>query len=413
MLRSIGWLYAEAFRGLPADVWRLCVGLLINRAGTMVMPFLSLYLVRQLGYETAAASMVLLAFGLGSVAGSYLGGDLSGRVGTVRVQVGSLVLAGATFLLITQLQAFVPMVAACFLAGAINDAYRPACMAAVAEAASPDVRTRAMGLMRLAANGGIAIGPAVGGLLAGIDYSLIFVGEGLTCWVAAVWLARALGGREIRVAEARTEQTAARGPSPWRDGPLMALMGLTFLTALVLFQAFYTLPLFFTSDYGLNERQVGLTFAFNGLMIVVFEMVLIKRLEHLNAAHIVGLGMFLMCGGFGLLPFGHGLGYALFTVAIWTLGEMLAFPFSNVLVAHRAAPGRTAQAMGIYSAMFSIAMVLAPAIGLPMLDRYGGDVLWTACGMVSLPAWILMALLARSMGRTASRAASSQGAIRS
>ena len=399
MLRPIWHLYAEAFRGLPADVWRLSAGLLINRAGTMVMPFLSLYLVRDLGYETAAASVVLLAFGLGSVVGSYLGGDLSVRLGTLRVQVASLVLAGICFMVVIQLQAVVLMVVAIFVAGAINDAYRPACMAAIAEASSAEVRTRAMGLMRLAANSGIAIGPAVGGLLAEIDYRLIFIGEAATCWIAALWLWRTLGGREIRVAEARVESAAVAGPTPWKDGPLLALMGLTFLAALVLYQAFYSLPLFLTSDYGLSERQVGLTFALNGGLIMVFEMVLIKWLERRDPAQVVGCGMFLMCAGFGLLPFGQGMGYAAFAVTIWTVGEMLALPFSNVLVAHRAAPGRTAQAMGMYSAIFSAAMVLAPAIGLPVLDRFGGDALWAACGVVSLPIWILMSMLARSLRR--------------
>ena len=102
-------LYADAFRGLPTVVWQLSIGLLINRAGTMVLPFLSLYLVRELGWKTADAATVLFAFGLGSVAGSYAGGVLCGRWDPVRIQVGSLVTSGAAFLALSQLQSLVTM----------------------------------------------------------------------------------------------------------------------------------------------------------------------------------------------------------------------------------------------------------------------------------------------------------------
>ena len=119
--------------------------------------------------------------------------------------------------------------------------------------------------------------------------------------------------------EARAEAAGKKGLAPWKDGPFLALLGLTFLTVLVLFQAFFTLPLYLTTDYGFNEQQVGFTFAFNALLIILFEMVLIKRLEHLDHALILGFGMFLLCGGFGLLPWGRGMGFALLAVTVWTL----------------------------------------------------------------------------------------------
>ncbi len=395
MIRAIVSVYADAFRGLPADVWRLSFGLFLTRAGTMVLPFLSLYLVRELGYGADAAATVLFAFGLGSVAGSYAGGELSGRWGTFGVQVASLVLAGLAFLAVPQLGSFAAITAAVFLAGALNDVYRPACMAAVVEVSPPAVRARAMGLMRLAANAGIAFGPAVGGLLAAVDYRWIFVGDAVTCWLAAAWLVLAFRGRQIR-APAASAGEAAAGPSLWRDGPFMALLGLVLIASLVLFQVFNTLPLYLVDDYGFDEPLVGLVFAFSTALIVAFEMILIKLLENRDPFHLLGFGFFLMCAGFGLLPFGRGLGFAALAVAVWTVGEMIALPFSNVLVAQRAAAGRTGQAMGMYSAVFSVAAVLAPVIGLPMLDRYGGR-LWIACGLIGIPLWIGMAVLARKM----------------
>ncbi len=132
-------------------------------------------------------------------------------------------------------------------------------------------------------------------------------------------------------------------------------------------------------------------------------MVLIKFLERRDPARLLGFGLFVMCAGFGLLPLGRGLAFAALAVTVWTFGEMLCLPFSNVLVAQRAAAGRTGQAMGMYSALFSVAAVPAPVIGLPVLERYGGEVLWTACGLIGIPLWIGMAMLARGMRQSRSQ----------
>ncbi len=402
MLRSLATFYIDAFRGLPPMVWRLAAGLLVNRAGTMVLPFLGLYLVRELGFSTGATSMVLFAFGLGSVAGSYIGGVASGRWGTTKVQVGSLGLAGAGFLALGQVSSAAAMTVGVFLIGAISDAYRPACMTAAVEAAPPETQARCLGLMRLAANSGMAIGPALGGWLATIDYGLIFVGEAVTCWAAAVWL---YGNLRDHTKPSRdvSEEPVGVGGSLWRDGQFLSLLGLIFLAALVLFQVFSSLPLYLATDYGLNEGQLGFVFAFNALLIVVFEMVLIKGLEKRDPVLVLGFGLFLMCAGFGLLPLGDSLLFAAVSVTVWTLGEMLAFPFSNVLVAKIAGPNRIGQAMGMYMGVFSIGTVVAPVVGLYTLDHFGGNVLWAGAGLLGIPVWILTVVLARSLRRSAAK----------
>lgn len=398
MMRSVIRLYADAFRGLPATVWSLSAGLFVNRAGTMVLPFLSLYLIHELGFSTAAASVILLSFGLGSVVGSYVGGWATGRVGALSVQIWSLLAGGAGFLVLGQVRGFVALLATFFVVSAISDAFRPACMAAVVEWSPPAVRTRALGLMRLAANAGMVVGPAAGGFLAGVGYGWLFVGDGLTCWASALWLLRALRGRGLdersRSSGERTE-VAADVRSLWRDGTFLTLLGVVMLATLVLFQIFNTLPPYLASVYGLSERQIGLVFAWNAILIVLFEMPLIRRLEHREAAPIVGLGMFLMCAGFGLFPWGRGLAWAVLPVTVFTVGEMLMIPFSNVLVAARAGPGRVGQAMGMYTSVFSVALIVAPVVGFSVYERFGGTVLWVGAGLVGIPLWAAMALLAR------------------
>ncbi len=388
-------LYVDAFRGLPPTVWKVSFGLLVNRAGTMVLPFLSLYLVRELDFTTGDASVLLFSFGLGSVAGAYLGGLAAGRYGSMPVQIVSLLASGVGFLMLGWLRSFVALVVGMFVVSAISDAFRPACMTAIVEASPDEVRARSMGLMRLAANAGMAIGPAAGGLLASVDYSWIFVGDAVTCVFAGFYLMHAVGVGGV-VASRKPDTAAGSSKSLWLDGPFLALLALMLAATLVLFQIFNTLPLYLSEAYRLDERQIGLLFAFNAGLIVIFEMLLIKVFENQPPARLVGVGMFLLCAGFGLLPLGQSVAFAAATIVVWTAGEMLMIPFANVLVAERAGPGQAANAMGMYAAMYSVALILAPVVGLGIYERFGGDVLWTAAGLLGIPLWILTAVLGRA-----------------
>ena len=77
-LRRLGRSYARAFSGLPGEVWILAVATLVNRAGTMVLPFLTLYLTGQFGWSPAAAGRMLALYGAGAIGGGGGGDDAGG-----------------------------------------------------------------------------------------------------------------------------------------------------------------------------------------------------------------------------------------------------------------------------------------------------------------------------------------------
>ena len=73
--------YLNTFKGLSQEVWWLALITLINRAGTMVIPFLSLYLTKSLHFTLSDVGWIMSAFGLGSVFGSWIGGKLTDKIG--------------------------------------------------------------------------------------------------------------------------------------------------------------------------------------------------------------------------------------------------------------------------------------------------------------------------------------------
>ena len=90
--------YLNTFKGLSKEVWWLALITLINRAGTMVIPFLSLYLTEDLEFSLSNVGTLMVCFGLGSVVGCWLGGKLTDSIGYYKVMVRSLLSTGILFI---------------------------------------------------------------------------------------------------------------------------------------------------------------------------------------------------------------------------------------------------------------------------------------------------------------------------
>ena len=382
MFRSILAAYREAFSGLSRTVWLLALTTLVNRSGTMVLPFLILYLTQKQGFATTDAGKALGIYGLGGVFGSYLGGWLCDRVPPRRVMVGSLALAGAGFILLGRLDARPGILITIFLLAVVGEGFRPANNAAVAAASAPALRTRAFALNRLAVNLGMSLGPTIGGFLAMIDYAWLFAVDGATSLFAAAVLFVAFHAEDRKPEEAPA--VAVPGRSPWRDGPFLVMMVLFFLLALITFQMASTFPLTLRDLYGFREGRIGLVMAVNTVIIVLFEMVLVHRVGSRDPLKLVGIGGLLFGAGMALLPFGTGFAFAAFSVLVWTVGEMLAFPMSAGAVASRAGEANMGVYMGLYTVSVEGAWVFAPLVGTWVYQTWGAKTLWLGCGAVGV-----------------------------
>ncbi len=382
MFRSILAAYREAFSGLNRAVWLLALTTLVNRSGTMVLPFLILYLTQQQGFEPTDAGKALGIYGLGGVLGSYLGGWLCDRMSPRRVMVGSLALAGVGFIVLGRLDARPAILVTIFLLAIVGEGFRPANGAAVATASPPELRNRAFALNRLAVNLGMSLGPTIGGFLAMVDYDWLFVVDGVTSLFAAAVLFVAFHAEDRKPVEATA--VAEPGRSPWRDRPFLVMMGLFFLLALITFQMASTFPLTLRDLYGFHEGRIGLVMAVNTVIIVLFEMVLVHRVGSRDPLKLVGIGGLLFGLGMALLPFGIGFAYAAFTVVIWTIGEMLAFPLSAGAVANRSDESNRGEYMGLYTLSFEGAWVFAPIVGTWVYQTWGAKPLWLGCGAVGV-----------------------------
>jgi MFS family permease len=401
MLRAIAAAYGDAFSGLNRSVWLLSLATLINRSGTMVLPFLALFLTEERGFTTTQAGQVLALYGLGAVGASFAGGRLADRFDPRRVMKWSLALTGACFLILGHLQGRLAISIMILVLSFVGEIFRPANLAALAAASDAGERARSFALMRLAVNLGMTLGPTVGGFLALYDYGWLFVADGVTCLLAAGLLQLVFPASAMQAAP-RAAHAAAKIAlqSPWRDRPLLVILGLMFILNTVTFQIVGTFPLALRDLYGFSEARIGLVLAVNTLLIVLFEMVLVHSLSRRNPLAVSGVGAFLFCAGLGLLPLGSGFGFVVFTVGVWTVGEMLVFPVVSSAVADRAPEETRGAYMGLLNFSFAGAFVVAPLVGTWVYQELGPEWLWYGCGAVGFLLWAGFHAVAVVTGRS-------------
>lgn len=392
-------VYRDAFEGLPGSVWWLSLVLFVNRSGTMVMTFLALYLTQELGHPLTAAGWMLSVYGAGHLAGAFLGGWLSDRVGPIRIQISALAFSGLGYLTLEHVHALGPMAVVVFLTATLTESFRPANAAALAEMTPPELRARAVALNRLAINLGWAVGPAVGGLLAAVSYSWIFRVDGLTCLLASALLWRLRSSGRLRTPGfAEEERRAERNPRhPAKDVDFHLFLGLTVLFAFIFFQSWGPYPVYLKEVIGLSEAEFGFLMAINGMLILVFEVVLTHRAERFHALSVTGFGVLMVALGFGILPLGAGWGIAVVSLVIWTVGEMLSIPAAGGWVANRAGVAHRGKYMGLHVAAWGVAMIFAPLMGTWVYEQYGPESLWLLLALVGLVAWAGFQVLAKRL----------------
>ncbi len=359
----------------------LALVMLVNRTGAMVLPFLSIYMTRSLGFTIKEAGVVLACFGLGAVTGSWLGGWLTDRYGNFWVQTLSLLVSVPLFLVIPLFTSVATLAAVIYVLSVTTESFRPANSVSVARYARPENITRAFSLNRMAINLGFSIGPALGGFLASISYHWIFYGNALGALAATGIFVSFFYRRKVTVRSAPVESAEASPKekirSPYRDWPFLVFSFLCCLYAICFFQLLSTLPLFYQKGHSLDERQVGIILGFSGLVVVVFEMLLVHIAERrLSYASSIFLGTALCALSFALLPIPVGYWILYVSIFLMSISEILAMPFMASVTVKRASKFNQGAYMGLNALAFSAAHVFSPFVGTRIADNYGFDVLW-------------------------------------
>ncbi|MCI4671398.1 MAG: MFS transporter [Bacteroidia bacterium] len=382
--------YKEAYSGHPREIWTLALVTLINRMGTMVIPFLSVYLTTDQGFKLETAGLIASAFGFGSMAGSFLGGKLSDRWGAVQVIRLSLLLGGVGFFCLQFFHEVYGLWPVLFLTTVFGEAYRPAYSVAVGSLVPKEKMGRTMSLLRLAVNLGMSLAPALGGfVIVSFGYQYLFWIEGFTCIAAAILFS--YWSRNWKIAAKKAPESSKKmnsSLSPLKDKKYLLFLLVSFLISFIFLQWFHTVPVFIKKVWKFNEGYIGILMGISSALVALIEMPIIDTIEKQNRTiTAMRLGLIFIFSSY-LLFFLPGATYlGIIAIVIWTLGEIFFLPLNNSLGLQMSPEENRGDFMAWYYMTWSLSNVLAPTLGLGLIAIAGYQVFWAAIvglGLIAL-----------------------------
>jgi MFS family permease len=360
---------------------------MFNRCGNMAVPFMGLYVTQSLHRSEVDAGLIITLFGIGSILGSATGGKLTDIIGFRPVQILSSIIAGILFILFSTITHFSTLCALTVVISFFSDAFRPANFTAVASYAKEGTTTRSYSLNRLATNIGWSVGISMAGIIASINYKLLFIVEGGVSIVVGISILLFLPKVQGFIKKAKEKRAQLTITKPWQDLYYVKFILLTTVFITCAFLMFRVVPVFFKEEWHINEFAIGIIMGLNGAVIALFEMIMINKIEKKRPPlFFIIIGGVFFASSYLLLsvPLIFHLGVAVLAMVIFTVGEMLVLPFINTVVIARSNEHNRGLYAAGYTLSWSVAQVVGPLAGFYIAKQLGYNWLWAGLACLLL-----------------------------
>lgn len=390
--------FKDALPRYRGQFWVLFFGQLVSSTGTsLVWPFMTIYVHEKLDVPLTVVGSILAANSIAGLLSRLAAGPLIDRMGrkaAMLLSLGPEVAIMASLGLANSLPSFVVLM---ILSGFFLSIYRPALNAMVADIIDPDKRIEAYGLMRIVANLGIAIGPAIGGFVATRSYLLSFLAAAAT--VGVYFLITVFFVKETKptadTGEGRFEQADGGYGVLFRDYPFLifcitlALMGIAYAQMMTIF------PVYIKEQHQITEQLFGLIMATNAAMVVLFQFPVARILGRYRLGPVLASGAGFVALGVGSVALFDSFPMFLLSMVIVTIGELIFAPSSTAFVASVAPETMRGRYMGVYGIAFGLAFGLGPVLGGLINDNLGPVYIWHVMAGVALASALAFLLAAR------------------
>lgn len=397
MIAKAARYYVNSYKGLSREIWLLAFVNLINRCGTMVIPFMMLYLTSQLGCSISKAGVVMSLWGIGAFIGSYFGGKLTDKIGFYKIQLSSLFLGGIGFIVLGQLQNYYAICVFTFLLAMVNEAFRPANSAAMGSFSTPENRMRSFTLMRLSFNLGWAVGAGIGGFVAHHSYQLLFWVDGVTNLMAAIVLWYLLPDKQM-IRQQQIIENSVQQTSIWADKTFVQFIVISVIYLSCFVQLFTNLPVYFKKELHFEENYIGYLSSWNGLLIVLTEMTLIFWIEkNWTRKRALTLGVALHIAAYLLAVFFQLTFWGAFAMmTLITLSEMFAFSVLVNFWMSRTDETNRGQYAAIWTMTWAFSQTTGPFLASLVAQYAGFKILWLSVAILSTTATLLYAKIIKN-----------------
>lgn len=368
-------LLTKYIRRFDYRLYILGLGWVVSALGFAVsIPFMTIYFHSELNISMTRIGILFGVAAIIRALSQSLGGELSDKYGRyypmVLAQLSRTIVFLVTAYAIYQDWGFYRVGALIILNSIFGALFQPAANATVADLVAPELRTDGYSIVRIAGNLGWALGPALGGFLAERSYALLFLLSGFMTLISSLVIAIFLRGIRAK-ADHRNEKFRFGDIFQYRGNELMFHFALAlFVMYLVVSQFMAPLSVYIVDYMGLLKSQLGVIFAVNGFMVIVFQIPVTRMVKRYRLTTMLVMGAIIYAFGYlyiGLTGIFFGFVVAMIII---TCGELLISPSALTIPANLAPPGRTGRYMGLYGLAVTLGWSMGPLFGGILMDLF-------------------------------------------
>ncbi|MGN7388373.1 MDR family MFS transporter [Sporosarcina sp. SAFN-015] len=358
---------------MPNKVWLLIIGMFVNVIGnSFLWPLNTIYMHDYLGKSLAVAGLVLMANAGAGVVGNLLGGFLFDKIGGFKSIMAGIVISILALAYLVYDHSWYPYIILLTILGFSGGVIFPS-MYAMVGTVWPEGGRKAFNSIYLAQNVGVAIGPALAGLVASVHIDYIFLAN-LIFYVIFLFIAY-FGYKKLEIAPDRHTDVIRETARIKNKAPFYALLILVsgYLITWLVYSQWSTTISTHALSIGVTLREYSFIWTINGLLIVVGQPLikpLIKRLEkQLKAQMVIGTVIFII--SFIVVSFAGSFQMFIASMVILTFGEMIVWPAIPTLASQLAPKGRDGFYQGIVNSAATIGRMIGPLAGGILVEVHG------------------------------------------
>lgn len=362
---------------MPKRVWLLVIGMLINVTGnSLLWPLNTIYMNDYLGKSLSVAGLVLMANAGAGIIGNLLGGWMFDRLGGYKSIMFGITITLVALIGLNFWHGWPHYVYFMILIGLGGGIVFPS-MYALVGTAWPEGGRRGFNAIYLAANVGVALGPAAAGIIASYSFDYLFTAN---MWMYVLFFLLALVAyREYDTKAAVNTNVLQERSKIDRKAPFYALLLISgaYLLAWVGYVQWQSTISTYTQQIGITLKQYSLLWTINGALIVLAQPLIapvVKRLEHRIKLQMV-VGLIIMLISFIVVAFAEQFTMFVVSMVILTLGEMFVWPAVPTIANQLAPPGKIGFYQGIVNSTATVGRMIGPVIGGVIADLQGMSVM--------------------------------------
>ena len=358
---------------MPKQVWLLIIGMLVNVVGSSFLwPLNTIYMNEYLGQSLSMAGFVLMLNAGAGVIGNLIGGVLFDKIGGYWSIFTGSILSFISLLGLVFWHGWPTYVWFLILLGFSSGIVFPA-MFALVGTVWPEGGRKAFNAIYLAQNLGVAIGPALAGLVASYNMEAIF---SINLFMYVVFfLIAAIGYRGMDQLGKGAESEVKEVAKPSSKAPFYSLLlvSTAFFLCWIAYSQWATTLSSYTQEIGLSLKEYSLLWTINGLMILALQPVvspLIKRWQNQIKLQLA-FGIIVMMFSFIIILFAESFTMFAVSMIIITVGEVFVWPAVPTIASQLAPEGRDGFYQGIVNSASTLGKMIGPFIGGIVVDQSG------------------------------------------